>query len=58
MFHADVKRVDVVIADVAVNVVFFAAGVFAVAVVVENGDVGNDDFNKTIIWCLLCIFIF
>ena len=49
MFYTDVERFDAVVADVAVGVVSFAAGILTVAVVVKNGDVENDDFNKTII---------
>ena len=49
MFHIDVERVDAVIADAAVNAVFFAVGALAVAIVVKNDDVRNDYFNKTII---------
>ena len=45
MSCADVERADVVAADAA----FFAAGALTVAVVVKNGDVRNDDFNKIII---------
>ena len=44
MSHTDVERVDV-----TVDVVFFATETLAVAAAVENGDVKNDDFNKTII---------
>ena len=44
MFCANVER-----ADAAADAAFFAAGALAVAVAVKNGDVGNDDFNKTII---------
>ena len=49
MFYIDVERVDVAAADAAVGVAFFATGALVVAVAVENDDVGNDDFNKTII---------
>ena len=49
MSHVNVERVDAAAADAAADVASFAAGTLAVAVVVENGDVGNDDFNKTII---------
>ena len=44
MSRADVERADAAAADAA----SLAAGALAVAVV-ENGDVGSDDFNKTII---------
>ena len=49
MFYADVERADAAVADAAVGAASFAAGALAVAVAVENGDVGNDDFDKTII---------
>ena len=49
MSHADVERADAAAADVAVGAVFFATGALAVAVVVGNDDVRNDDFNKSII---------
>ena len=44
MSRADVERVDA-----AVGIASFAAGALAVAAAAENGDVGGDDFNKTII---------
>ena len=44
MSRADVER-----ADAAAGVASFAAGALAVTAAVENGDVGGDDFNKTII---------
>ena len=43
MSRADVGRVDAAAADAS-----FAAEALAVAVAVNNGGVGNDDFNKTI----------
>ena len=52
MSHTDVERADAAdaaAADAAADVVSFAAGILAVAAVVENGDMKNDDFNKTII---------
>ena len=49
MSHTDVERADAAAADAAAGAAFFAAGALAVAVVVENGDVESDDFNKTII---------
>ena len=49
MSHADVERADAAAADAAVGAASFAAGALAVAVAVENGGVGDDDFNKTII---------
>ena len=49
MFYIDVERVDAVVANAAVNVVFFAVGILTVAVVVDNDDVKNDNFNKIII---------
>ena len=49
MFHMDVERADAVVINVAIGVAFLAAGIHTVAVAVENDDVGNDDFNKTII---------
>ena len=49
MFHTEVERADAAAANAAVGVAFFAAGAFAVAAAVDNGDVKNDDFNKTII---------
>ena len=47
MSCADVERVDAAIADAAVDAAFLVAGTFAV--VAENDNVRNDDFNKTII---------
>ena len=44
MSHADVER-----ADAAADAALFAAGTLAVAAVVKNDDVEDDDFNKTII---------
>ena len=49
MFHMDVERADAVAVDVAVGIASFAAGVLAVAAVVENDGVKSDNFNKTII---------
>ena len=49
MSHADVERADAVVADAAAGVAFFAAEALAVAAVVENGGVKDDDFDKTII---------
>ena len=49
MFHTDVERADAAVADVAADAASFAAGALAVAVAAENGGVGNDDFDKTII---------
>ena len=49
MSHMNVERADAVVADAAADAAFFAAGTLAVAVAVENGDVGDDDINKTII---------
>ena len=49
MFRTDVERADAAAADAAAGAAFFAAGALAVAAVVENGGVGGDDFNKTII---------
>ena len=48
MSYANIERADVVVVDVAIGVAFFAAGVFAIAAVIDNDDVENDDFNKTI----------
>ena len=48
MFHMNIERVDAVVVDVAVSVVFFATGILIVAVVVDNNDVKNSNFNKTI----------
>ena len=44
MSRADVER-----ADAAAGAASLAAGALAVAAAVENGGVGGDDFNKTII---------
>ena len=49
MSHADVERADAAAADAAAGAASLAAGALAVAAVVENGGVGGDDFNKTII---------
>ena len=49
MFHTNVERVGAVVADVVIGVAFFATGALTVAVVVKNGGVKDDDFNKTII---------
>ena len=49
IFHTNVERVDAVAADVAIGAASFAAGTLAVAAVVENDGVKDDDFNKTII---------
>ena len=57
MSHIDVERADVVIIDAAVSVAFIAVESFAVAFV-DDDDVINDDFNKTIFWCSLRMFIF
>ena len=43
--HADVEHADAITADATTGATFFAAGVLAVAAVVDNGDVKNDDFN-------------
>ena len=48
MSRADVERADAA-ADAAAGAAFLAAGALAVAAVVKNGDVGGDDFSKTII---------
>ena len=47
MSCSEVERVDAVVVNAAVDVVFIVVGVLAVAVV-NNDDVKNDDFNKTI----------
>ena len=47
MFYVDVERADAVVVNAAVNAAFFVTEAFAVAV--ENDNVKNDDFNKTII---------
>ena len=49
MSHADVECADAAATDAAADVAFLAAGALAVAAAVKNGDVGYDDFNKTII---------
>ena len=46
---ADAAAADAAAADAAAGAAFLAAGALAVAVAVENGGVGDDDFNKTII---------
>ena len=49
MFRADVERADAVVTDAAADAASLAAEALAVAAAVEKGDVGSDDFNKTII---------
>ena len=49
MSHVDVERADVGAADVAVGAASFVTGVLVVAAVVDNEDVKNNNFNRTII---------
>ena len=44
-----ISHANIECADAAAGATSFAAGALTVAAAVENGDVGNDDFNKTII---------